>query len=167
MTGRFTAPHVSIVVINYNGLRMLEDCFTSIRRLDSAPAEIVLIDDGSTDGSPAWVRERYPDVRVVEMPTNTKRLNVLRNRGIAESSSQFVLLLDNDVTLRSDCLDALLAGLRTLPDAAVCMPRTLYEHDPTLIYQDGQMLHYVGSSLAVNRNVPLKDADNAPRLSIG
>jgi GT2 family glycosyltransferase len=164
---RFTASHVSVVVINYNGLRILGACLASILRLDSAPAEIILIDDGSTDGSPAWVRDRFPAVRVVELGRNTKRLNRLRNRGIAESTSPLVLLVDNDVTLKSDCLDELLASLRTLPAAAVCMPRTLYDYDPTIIYQDGQVLHYVGSSLAVNRNLPLSRADDSPRVSIG
>jgi GT2 family glycosyltransferase len=107
-------------------------------------------------------------VRVIEMGVNSGGiLNKLRNRALAEARTDFVFLVDNDVTLAPDCLDQLLRGLETLPDAAVCLPRTVYERDPSMIYQDGQVLHYVGTSLAKNRNFPLAEADNTPRLTIG
>ena len=60
------------------------------------------------------------------------------------------------MTLAPDCLDQLLSGLETLPHAAVCLPRTVYERDPSMIYQDGEALHYVGTSLAKNRNFPAR-----------
>jgi GT2 family glycosyltransferase len=164
----FTASNVTVVVSNYNGLKIVGDCLESIQRLASAPREIIVIDDGSTDGSPAFVREHFPAVRVIERGVNSGGiLNKLRNRALAEAKTDFVFLVDNDVTLKADCLDALLNGLETLPHAAVCLPRTVYERDPTMIYQDGQVLHYAGTSLAKNRNFPVADADNTPRLTIG
>jgi GT2 family glycosyltransferase len=47
------------------------------------------------------------------------------------------------------------------------MPRTLYKHNPELIYQDGQVLHYVGATWAIHRNAPVKGLEDQPRLSIG
>ena len=164
---RFSSSNVTVVVSNYNGVTILRDCFESIRNLISPPGEIVMIDDGSQDGSVALVREQFPHVRVIELGFNSKCLNVLRNRALEESKTDFVFLVDNDVTLKPDCLNELLGGLENLPQAAVCIPRTLYERDPSMIYQDGQVLHYVGTSLAWHRNVPLKDADDGPRLTIG
>jgi GT2 family glycosyltransferase len=164
---RFSSSHVTLVVSNYNGVNVLRDCIESIQRLASPPREVVMIDDGSDDGSPAMVRQHFPGVRVLELGFNSKRLNVLRNRALMESQTDFVFLVDNDVTLKPDCLDELLGGLRRLPRAAVCIPRTLYERDPSMIYQDGQVLHYVGTSLAWHRNVPIKDADGQARLTIG
>jgi GT2 family glycosyltransferase len=157
---RFSSSHVTLVVSNYNGVKVLRDCLESIQNLASPPREVVMIDDGSDDGSPAMVRQHFPGVRVLELGFNSKRLNVLRNRALIESQTDFVFLVDNDVTLKPDCLDELLGGLRRLPRAAVCIPRTLYERDPSMIYQDGQVLHYVGTSLAWHRNVPVKDADD-------
>ncbi|HEX7090769.1 MAG TPA: glycosyltransferase [Longimicrobiales bacterium] len=162
-----SAAGVAIAVLNYNGRPVLPDCLDSIRRLASAPGEILLVDDGSTDGSPAWVRSHYPEVRVVELGANTRCLNKVRNRALREAERDLVLLVDNDVVLRPDCLRELLAAMAALPNAAVCMPRTLYQHDPGRIYQDGQVLHYVGATCAINRNHPLAEADSAPRLSIG
>lgn len=165
------ASNVTIAVSNYNGRQVLPDCLDSIRRLASPPAEILLVDDGSTDGSPAWVREHYPEVRVIELGANTKRLNKVRNRALREAERDLVLLVDNDVVLSPDCLDELLAAMAAMPNAAVCMPRTLYLHDPSLIFQDGQVLHYVGATCAINRNRPLAEAlakgDTEPRLNIG
>ncbi|HUL72559.1 MAG TPA: glycosyltransferase family 2 protein [Vicinamibacterales bacterium] len=168
MASRFTAANVTVAVSNYNGAAIVGSCLESIRQLNAAPAEIVVLDDGSTDGSVAYLREHFPSVRVIEMGVNSGGvLNKLRNRALAEARTDFVFLVDNDVTLRADCLDELLKGLETLPHAAVCLPRTLYERDPTMIYQDGQVLHYAGTSLAKNRNFPVARADNTPRLTIG
>lgn len=165
---RCRASNVTIVVSNYNGVNILRSCFESILGLNAAPAEIVMIDDGSTDGSVALVRQHFPQVRVLELGSNSGGiLNKVRNRALAEARTDFVFLVDHDVTLKPDCLDELLRGLQTLPDAAVCLPRTLYERDPTMIYQDGQVLHYAGTSLARNRNFPLANADNSPRITIG
>jgi GT2 family glycosyltransferase len=164
---RFRASNVTIVVSNYNGVTILRDCFESILNLNSPPGDIMMIDDGSEDGSSALVREHFPRVRVLELGINSKCLNALRNRALVESKTDFVFLVDNDVTLKPDCLDELIAGLENLPQAAVCIPRALYQHDPSIIYQDGQVLHYVGTSLAWHRNFPLKDADDRPRLTIG
>jgi GT2 family glycosyltransferase len=164
---RFHASNVTVVVSNYNGSAIVRDCLESVRRLVSAPREILVIDDGSTDGSPALVRAHFPEVRVIELGVNSGILNKVRNRGLAEAATDFVFLVDNDVILKADCLDELLRGLATLPHAAVSLPRTVYERDPSMIYQDGQVLHYAGTSLARNRNLPLKDADDRPRLTIG
>jgi GT2 family glycosyltransferase len=164
---RFHASHVTVVVSNYNGVAIVSDCLESVRRLETAPHEILVIDDGSTDGSPGLVRAQFPEVRVVELGVNSGVLNKVRNRALAEAATDFVFLVDNDVVLKSDCLDELLRGLETLPHAAVSLPRTVYERDPSTIYQDGQVLHYAGTSLARGRNSPLKDADNRPRITIG
>jgi GT2 family glycosyltransferase len=135
--------------------------------LDHAPGEIILVDDGSSDGSVAWVRKTYPETRIFEMGQNTKRLNKVRNWALREATYDLVLLVDNDVKLKSNCLEQLLVALRTIPDAAVCMPRALYDHDPSIIYQDGQLPHYVGASHALNRNRAVEGTDESPRLSIG
>lgn len=163
----YSSRDATIAVLNYNGREMLADCFDSIARLDSAPAEIIMIDDGSSDGSVELVREKFRHVRILEMGENTRRLNRVRNTALRESATDLVMLVDNDVTLKPDCLDKLLASLNTLEDAAVCMPRALYHHDSSKIYQDGQVLHYVATSYALNRNIPVEGVDESPRISIG
>lgn len=167
VSGEYSSSDVTIAVLNYNGQEMLGDCFDSIGRLDSAPREVIMVDDGSSDNSVELVREKYRHVRILEIGENTKRLNKIRNTALRESLTDLVLLVDNDVTLRPDCLDTLVLSLNTLPDAAVCMPRALYQHDTSIVYQDGQVLHYVATSYALNRNMPVEGLDESPRVSIG
>jgi len=111
VASRFSASNVTVAVSNYNGIAIVGSCLASIGRLNAAPAEIIVLDDGSTDASVAYLREHFPLVRVIEMGVNSGGiLNKLRNRALAEARTDFVFLVDNDVTLALDCLDQLLRG---------------------------------------------------------
>ena len=63
-------PLVSIIVINYNGLKYCEDSFSSIRGLNYPNYEVIMIDNSSTDGSVACVREKFPEVRIIGLDAN-------------------------------------------------------------------------------------------------
>lgn len=166
--GEYTAADVTVAVLNYNGLGKIPDLFASITELDHPPGEVIMVDDGSNDGSPQWVKEHYPQVRIVVFPQNSGgMLNVVRNKALQEAETALVFIVDNDVVLMPDCVDEAVNALNTLPGAAVCMTRAVYEEKPDIIYQDGQILHYVGASPNINRDLPVGEADSTPRLSIG
>src|SRR5690606_21427211 len=59
-------PLLSVLLVNYNGKHHLEECLSSIRGQDFADHEVVLVDNASRDGSVAFVRERFPEVRVFD-----------------------------------------------------------------------------------------------------
>lgn len=158
---------VTVAVLNYNGIDIVPDLLRSIEELPDAPCEVLFVDDGSTDESPAWVRSHFPRIRIVEMGRNTGVLNVVRNRALREARGRLVFMIDNDVILTPDCLDQLLAAMNALPGAAACTTRAVYVEDPETIYQDGQTLHYVGASPGPNRDRPVSEADTDPRVSIG
>lgn len=164
---QYTTSDVTIAVLNYNGRKKLPDLFSSITLLKNPPAEVLMVDDGSTDKSPQWVQEKYPDVRVIELPTNTKMLNIVRNTALKEARTDLVLIVDNDVVLLEDCIEEALHGINTLPDAAVCMTRAVYDDRPDIIYQDGQILHYIGASPNINRENHIDETNTKPRISIG
>jgi hypothetical protein len=163
----FSAADVTVAVLNYNGIDKIPDLFASIRKLEHQPAEVVMVDDGSTDSSPDWVARHYPGVRIIRMEKNTGRLNLVRNRALANAGTDLVFIVDNDVVLLPDCLDRAVEAMNTLPDAVACMPRAVYDDRPRIIYQDGQILHYVGASPNINRDRDIAEADTEPRLSIG
>lgn len=166
-TRAFAAKDVTIAVLNYNGVKIIPDLFRSIRKLSHPPGEVILVDDGSSDGSPDWVRKNCPEVPVFSMGRNTKLLNLVRNRAVKEAKGDLVFIVDNDVILDSECLDRLLDAMNTLPNAAACITRALFLHDPAKIYTDGSMLHYVGSTPYAAYDLPITDANPVPRLSIG
>ncbi len=110
---------VSIVVVNYNGKSFLSDCLTSLKALDPPARDVILVDNGSSDGSVDWVREFYSWVRVIESEDNLGYCGG-NNLGIKASSEPFVALLNNDTKVEPDWLVYLFEALKGDPRAAAC-----------------------------------------------
>lgn len=108
----------SCVVVTYDALPWIERCLESVRS-----ATPVVVDNGSTDGTVDAVRERFPEVKVVE--AENRGLAAGWNRGIAETSSEHVLVLNADAWLVEDALQALVDAARRHPRAAVVGARLL------------------------------------------
>jgi len=133
---------VSAVVCNFNGEHYLEDCLRAIEA-QAGVDEILLVDDASTDGSVALVRERFPGVRVLELETNSGPC-VARNAGMRAARHPFVLAVDNDAILRPDVVQKLRAALEDHPHCALAQPRSVVHDDPERIHYDSGSFHYVG-----------------------
>jgi N-acetylglucosaminyl-diphospho-decaprenol L-rhamnosyltransferase len=109
---------VAAVVVTYDALPWIEQCLDSL-----AGVETVVVDNGSSDGTVAFVRERYPDVRLVE--SENRGLGAGWNLGLRETTSAYALLLNADAWLVAGGLDRLVAFADTRPRAAVVGPRLL------------------------------------------
>lgn len=96
---------MSVVVLNYNGLRHLEPCFTSLLALDypTERLELMLVDNGSRDGSLDYMRERFPMVRVVETGANLG-FAAGNNYGAERATGEYVAFLNNDTRVEPDWL---------------------------------------------------------------
>ncbi|HEY0415970.1 MAG TPA: glycosyltransferase family 2 protein [Gaiellaceae bacterium] len=110
------ASDVSVVVVTYNALPWLEQCLDSVRGRD-----VVVVDHGSTDGTLELVRERHPDVRIVEQ--ENKGMGGGNNAGMRVARGRYVLLLNSDAWVVGDALDRLVAYAEAHPEAAVVGPR--------------------------------------------
>jgi len=106
----------SVVVVTYNALPWIEQSLASVRGV-----ETVVVDHGSSDGTVAFVRERFPDVQVVEQ--ENRGLAAGWNAGVKRTDGRYVLLLNSDAWLDDGALDALVAFADAHPDAAVVGPR--------------------------------------------
>jgi len=111
-------PDVSVVVVTHNALPWLEPCLESVRG-----EETIVVDNGSTDGTVATVRERFPDVQVVEQ--ENRGLAAGWNVGMARGSGRYFLILNADAWLTEGALTALVAFADDHPEAAVVGPRLL------------------------------------------
>jgi N-acetylglucosaminyl-diphospho-decaprenol L-rhamnosyltransferase len=109
----------SVVVVTYNALPWLERALESVRGRAT-----IVVDHGSTDGTVELVRERFPDVALVE--EENRGLAFGWNTGIARTSGRYVLLLNSDAWLDDGALDALVAFADAHPEAAVVGPRLRY-----------------------------------------
>lgn len=115
---------VAAVVVMYDALPWIEQCLDSL-----AGVHTVAVDNGSRDGTVALVRERYPDVRLIE--SENRGLAAGWNIGIDETESRWVLLLNADAWLSEGALDRLVGFAGSRPRAAVVGPR-LRNQDGTL-----------------------------------
>jgi hypothetical protein len=108
---------VAILVLNYNGRRWLEACFTSLAQL-TTPADLILVDNASTDESLAYLRQNWPQVRVLALDHNYGFAEAY-NRALAQIECEWAVLLNNDATLTPRWLETLLAAAVQHPRAAV------------------------------------------------
>lgn len=100
---------IGIIIANWNGQNLLMECLNGILHQTLLPRTIFVVDNGSSDGSVAAIRERFPYVQVLALPTNTG-FSSANNRGIAQilldNNIRYVLTLNNDVVLEPSFLFA-------------------------------------------------------------
>lgn len=106
---------VAVVIVNHNAGGMIFDALNSLAA--DAPAELVVIDNASTDGSPDVIARERPDVRLIRNATNTG-FAAAANQGVRSTSTPYIVLLNPDAIIRPGALTALAAALDEHPRAA-------------------------------------------------
>lgn len=130
-------------MVNYNGMHSIEACVRSLTELSPEPAEIIVIDNASTDGSRELIAARFPGVRIVALQENLGPC-VARNRGLEEARTRLVYQVDGDVISTRDCLAQLAQEVIARPSVALAQPRVLFDGDRERIHYDGAYFHYAG-----------------------
>jgi GT2 family glycosyltransferase len=113
---------MAVAVISWNTRELLRRCLTTI--MADPPSEVVVVDNGSSDGSIAMVREEFPSVRLQVLPENPG-YGAASNVAFGLCSAEYVLLLNSDTELRPGALAALVAHLDRCPRAGIVGPRLL------------------------------------------
>ncbi|MGI9184452.1 MAG: glycosyltransferase family 2 protein [Solirubrobacteraceae bacterium] len=142
VTGR--PPSVSVVIPNWNGRRWLSGCLESLRGQRLVPGEVVVVDNGSTDGSLEYLHGEHPEVRVLELGRNTGFAHAA-NRGLAVARADLVALINTDVVLAEDWLERTTRTLQDYPQAASVAVKMLSLADPTRVYDAGDVLRRDGA----------------------
>lgn len=123
-------PFVSVVVLNYNGLRFLDACLGSLERLDYPRDryEVVLVDNLSSDGSVEIAEERFPGIRVVR---NGRNLGFAGGNNVAlrAARADYVALLNNDTAVDERWLGQLVEAAEQDPSVGACTSKLLFQHD--------------------------------------
>src|SRR4051812_29028518 len=104
------AEPVTVVVPAWNGERWLPGLFDSLAAQTQQPAEVIVVDNGSTDGTLAWLAREAPQARVLAQGRNTG-FAMAANRGLLAAPSEFVALLNTDVVLAPDWIELMAARL--------------------------------------------------------
>ena len=108
--------NVSVAILSWNGRQHLEVCLEALRHQDDpgVPWEVLVLDNGSSDGTAAWLRQHHSQVRLIESPVNLGFCGGI-NRLVAAAEGEAVALLNNDTRLAPGWLAALVDALAAAP----------------------------------------------------
>src|SRR5512135_3455501 len=126
-------PLASIVILNWNGKPYLEACLDSVLHQCDGKYEVLLVDNGSTDGSSAYVREKYPSVRVIDAGSNLGFAGG-NNLGVRSAAANIVVLLNNDSVVQPGWLLALRTAMDD-PAAVLVSSRVVTQGIPAQYYE--------------------------------
>jgi GT2 family glycosyltransferase len=117
-------PLISILIVNFNGLRFLKTCFDSLRECTYPNLEIILIDNASTDGSVEFVRKNYDEVKIMK---NSENYMFARgnNEGIKIASGEYICLLNNDVQVNPGFIEPVVEMFEENPQVGACQSKLL------------------------------------------
>src|SRR5690349_4547808 len=135
-------PLVHILVINWNGAQHLDECFRSLVSIPYQNVRFILIDNASTDGSAAFVKQKFghdPRVEFVLLDKNEgwSGGNNVGMRRALDLGADYVLLLNNDTRVAPDLVQKLVALATSEPTAGALAPKLLMFNEPRIINSIG------------------------------
>ncbi|MDP7666309.1 MAG: glycosyltransferase family 2 protein, partial [Candidatus Poseidoniia archaeon] len=117
-------PRVSVIIPHWNGIEILSDCLDSLTKSTYPNLEIVVVDNASTDGSPEWVAENHPDVKLVRCDENHGYAGGC-NRGAEVAKGEFLLFLNNDTVHEPGWIEPLVESMEVNETVAAVQPKIL------------------------------------------
>ncbi|MGB7511508.1 MAG: glycosyltransferase family 2 protein [Pelodictyon phaeoclathratiforme] len=153
-----TSPLSCIVVLNWNGAKDTLACLDSLAALISPSCRVLVVDNGSTDGSPEKIRDRFPAVELLLLSVNIGYAggNNAGFRRVMELKAEFVIFLNNDTLVESSFYTPLIDTLQCNPGAGIAVPKIYYSDRPERLWYAGGV---VNLSTGLIRHVGLRKKD--------
>ena len=129
-------PRVSVIIVNWNHGEFLADCLDALLAQDYAPFDVTIVDNGSQDGSPAWVLDHYPDIRLSTHAYN-RGFSWAFNWGVKNSVGDYVLSLNPDVVTSPGFLSEMVSVMQHADRVGAVAPKLLSAEDPALLDSTG------------------------------
>ena len=158
---------ISAIVVNWNGKEVLSGCLRSLLDQDCEDFEILVVDNGSKDGSQALVKKEFPAVKLIENETNIG-FGPAVNKGLEKAEGDYLIFLNNDLALQPDCLRQLAKLLDSDPTVGAAIPKILYysssekntSRETARINSYGVLVNYTG--IACPNLIDQFDQSNLP-----
>lgn len=152
-------PLVFIIIVNWNGGNITVDCLDSLSKLSYRNVQTLVVDNASSDGSVDAIRNRFPDVMVLEMKENL-RFAGGTNAGITyglEHGGEMFLLLNNDTTVDQGFLSAMVDRITSSGEIGMVAPKIYYHGDPNRIwFAGGSISMWTGTM----KHTGIRETDN-------
>ena len=154
---------VSVVIPNHNGLAYLEGVLSSLECQSMKNFEVILVDNGSTDGSCAFVASQYSWVHIIELSENFGFSRAV-NEGIKAARAPYVLLLNNDTEVEPDFLKEMTEGIQRHKKAFSCQAKMLQFHDREKMDDGGNYYCALGWAFAGGKGKSAKHYDKEKKI---
>ena len=136
-------PSVTVIVLNWNGKDLTIECLESLKQVNYSNFNILVVDNGSTDGSVELLKEKFPEVSILVLEKNLGYAGG-NNRGfnsLKTDQPEFVIFLNNDTIVDENFIEPLVKQLLTHKKASQTVPKIYYEDDPKLIWYAGGIVN--------------------------
>ena len=136
-------PSVTVIVLNWNGKDLTIECLESLKQVNYSNFNILVVDNGSTDGSVELLKEKFPEVSILVLEKNLGYA-AGNNRGfdsLKPDQPEFVIFLNNDTIVDENFIEPLVKQLLTHKKASQTVPKIYYENDPKLIWYAGGIVN--------------------------
>ena len=134
---------VGVVIVNYNGGDRVLRALDALHRQNYPLADVVIVDNHSSDGSSVCIRERFPGVRIVDLPSNIG-LAAARNLGLRQLDTALVFLVDHDIYVEHHSIERMVGAYEQVHAAVIC-PRIRFFPETDIIQVEGAAPHFLGT----------------------
>ncbi len=139
------SPAVSVVIVNWNRRELLEGCLESLKRQTLQDFEVIVVDNGSTDGSAEWVRREWPAATLI-LNSDNRGFCEANNQGIQAASAPLIALLNNDAEAEPEWLQALVDVMEREPGVGMVASKILSFENPGIIDKVGHLIYPDGQN---------------------
>jgi GT2 family glycosyltransferase len=132
-------PDLNTIVVNWNLKQETTRCLESLAQ-STLSTRLVLVDNGSQDGSAVYLAERFPEAEIIHLETNIgfgRACNLAVQKLLAEGQSRYFFLLNNDALVHPQTLARLVEAARANPTAGILGPKIYYRQNPDQIWYAG------------------------------
>lgn len=146
-------PLVSVIILNYNGKKVIRPCLESLINQTYKNLETIVVDNASADGSVEIIKKDFPSVRLIINEANLG-FGAGNNIGIGAAAGEFLLVLNNDARLESDCVEELVRSINKDQKYGACAAKILLEYEKGLLDVAGIAICSDGISIGRGRLEP-------------
>lgn len=153
----------TVVIPNYNGIRYIRTCLDALKQQDTSEYSILVVDNGSKDGSMELIRDEYPEIQLISLPENLG-FSAAVNRGIKAAKTPYVILLNNDTEVEPSFVRKLIEGIQGERNIFSGSAKLLRYDDRTRIDDAGNLYCALGWAYAIGKNRPDHDYDRPRQI---
>lgn len=132
-------PLVYVIVLNWNGLELTRQCLDSLKTITYENFKILVVDNGSTDGSANFLRKNYPEIALLALPKNLgfAKGNNAGFQQIKNEDPDFLIFLNNDTIAAPDFIQPLITPFQSDPNLGQTVSKIYYADQPGVLWYGG------------------------------